>query len=200
MSRIRQMLCQFLKTLFFIWLAIDDSPLPTPHAHKLHKRHCYAPPLPPQNAPPFWCRGRLPPHCAVFALPWGENGAPPATKAVLRSLCITPCVLSLSGWFAPSMGQKVKRGALLKVYVHPLKKRNNECGPAWKTLRTLTSIKARPEAHICCALPLGKGTTLTVETRHNSCTLQDTLSMQRVIQRLLITEAYVEHHSQSTQE
>ena len=97
-------------------------------------------------------------------------------------------MLSFSGWFAPSMGQKVKRGAILKVYVHPSalhlrRKRNNECGPAWKTLRTLTSIKARPEAHICCALPPGKGTTLTVETRHNSCTLQDTLSMQGVIQR-----------------
>ena len=68
-------------------------------------------------------------------------------------------------------------GALLKVYVHPSKKCNNECGPAWKTRR------AWPEAHICCALPLGKGTTLTIETRHSSCTLQATLSMQRVIQR-----------------
>ena len=57
-------------------------------------------------------------------------------------------------------------GAFLKVYVHPSKKRNNECGPAWKTRR------ARPEAHICCALPLGKGATLTIETRLNSCTLQ----------------------------
>ncbi len=70
-------------------------------------------------------------------------------------------------------------GAILKVYVHPSKKRNNECGPAWKTRR------ARPEAHICCALPLGKGTTLTIETRHNSCTLQATLSMQGVFQRFL---------------
>ena len=68
-------------------------------------------------------------------------------------------------------------GALLKVYVHPSKKRNNECGPAWKTRR------ARPEAHICRALPLGKGTTLTIEPRRNSCTLQTTLSMQGVIQR-----------------
>ena len=68
-------------------------------------------------------------------------------------------------------------GAFLKVYVHPSKKRNNECGPAWKTRR------ARPEAPICCALPLGKGATLTIETRHNSCTLQVTLSMQGVIQR-----------------
>jgi len=69
-------------------------------------------------------------------------------------------------------------GALLKVYVHPSKKRNNECGPAWKTRR------ARPEGPICCALPLGKGTTLTVATKHNSCTLQATLSTQGVIQRL----------------
>ena len=68
-------------------------------------------------------------------------------------------------------------GALLKVYVHPSKKRNNECGPAWMTRR------ARPEAHSCCALPLGKGTTLTIETRRNSCTLQATLSMQGVFQR-----------------
>jgi len=69
-------------------------------------------------------------------------------------------------------------GAFLKVYVHPSKKRNNECGPAWKTRR------ARPEGPICCALPLGKGTTLTVATKHNSCTLQATLSTQGVIQRL----------------
>ena len=68
-------------------------------------------------------------------------------------------------------------GALLKVYVDPSKKRNNECGPAWKTRR------ARPEAHICCALPLGKGTTLPIETRHNSCTLQATLSMQGAFQQ-----------------
>ncbi len=65
----------------------------------------------------------------------------------------------------------------MKVYVHPSKKRNNECGPAWKTRR------ARPEAHICGALSLGKGTTLTIEPRRNSCTLQATLSMQGVIQR-----------------
>ena len=62
--------------------------------------------------------------------------------------------------------------------------RNNECEPAWKTRSTLACIKARPEAHICCALPPGKGTTLPVETRHNSCTLQATLSTQGVIQRL----------------
>jgi len=61
-------------------------------------------------------------------------------------------------------------GALMKVYVDPSKKGNNECGPAWKTRR------AWPEAPICCALPLGKGTTLSVETRHNSCTLQAMLS------------------------
>ncbi|MAX55720.1 MAG: hypothetical protein CL537_09470 [Alcanivoracaceae bacterium] len=92
-------------------------------------------------------------------------------------------MLSLSGWLTPSMGQKVKRGAFLKVYFHPSalhlrRKRNNECGPAWKTRR------ARPGAHICYALPLGKGATLTIETRHNSCTLQVTLSTQGVIQRL----------------
>ena len=43
--------------------------------------------------------------------------------------------------------------------------------------------RAWPEAHICCALPLGKGTTLTIKTRRNSCTLQATLSMQGVFQR-----------------
>jgi len=62
------------------------------------------------------------------------------------------------------------------MYVDPSKKVNNECGPAGKTRSTRSGIKARPEAHICCALPLGKGTTLSVETRHNSCTLQATLS------------------------
>ena len=76
-------------------------------------------------------------------------------------------------------------GALLKVspqggsrYVHPSKKRNNECGPAWKTRR------ARPEGPICCVFSLEKGTTLIVATKHNSCTLQTTLSTQGVIQRL----------------
>ena len=68
-------------------------------------------------------------------------------------------------------------GALLKVYVHPSKKRNNECGPAWKTRR------ARPEGPICCALSLGKGATLPVATKHNSCTLQATLSMQGASQQ-----------------
>ena len=43
--------------------------------------------------------------------------------------------------------------------------------------------RAWPEAHICCALPFGKGATLTIKARHNSCTLQATLSMQGVIQR-----------------
>ena len=66
----------------------------------------------------------------------------------------------------------------MKVYVHPSKKGNNECGPAWKTRR------AWPEGHICCALSLGKGATLSVATKHNSCTLQATLSTQGVIQRL----------------
>ena len=69
-------------------------------------------------------------------------------------------------------------GTILKVYVHPSRNCNDEYGPAWKTRR------ARPEAHICCALSLGKGATLTVETRLNSCTLQATLSMQGVVQRL----------------
>ena len=68
-------------------------------------------------------------------------------------------------------------GALLKVYVHPSKKRNNECGPAWKTRR------ARPEGPICCALSLGKGTTLSIATKHNSCTLQATLSTQGAFQQ-----------------
>lgn len=43
--------------------------------------------------------------------------------------------------------------------------------------------RARPEARICCALSLGKGATLTVETRHNSCTLPTTLSKQGGIQK-----------------
>ncbi|WP_369817619.1 DUF6713 family protein [Alcanivorax sp. HI0083] len=67
---------------------------------------------------------------------------------------------------------------MLKVCVHPSRHCNNECGPAWKTRR------ARPEGPICCALPLGKGATRTVATKHNSCTLQATLSAQGVIQRL----------------
>ena len=68
-------------------------------------------------------------------------------------------------------------GAILKVYVNPSKNCNNECGSAWKTRR------ARPEGHICCALSLGKGTTLPVATKHNSCALQATLSTQERGQR-----------------
>ncbi|KGD62074.1 hypothetical protein T9A_01283 [Alcanivorax jadensis T9] len=82
-------------------------------------------------------------------------------------------MLSLSGWLA--LSAKVKRGAISKVCVHP----SNECGPAWKTRR------ARPEGHIRCALSLGKGATLSVATKHNSCTLQATLNTQEALQRLL---------------
>ena len=68
-------------------------------------------------------------------------------------------------------------GAMLTVCVHPSRHCNNECGPAWKTRR------ARPEGPICCALSLGKGTTLSVATKHNSCTLLTTLSTQGAFQQ-----------------
>lgn len=73
---------------------------------------------------------------------------------------------------------------MLKVCVHPSRHCNNEYGPAWKTREHSQSIKARPEGPICCALSLGKGATLSVATKHNNCTLQATLSMQGVTQRL----------------
>ncbi|MDO3385178.1 hypothetical protein QWI17_04920, partial [Gilvimarinus sp. SDUM040013] len=67
--------------------------------------------------------------------------------------------------------------ATLTVCAHPSKSGNDEYGPAWKSRR------ARPEAHICCALPLAKGTTLSIETRRDICTLQATLSMHGVFQQ-----------------
>ncbi|MDX6849737.1 hypothetical protein SCD92_10235, partial [Gilvimarinus sp. SDUM040013] len=60
---------------------------------------------------------------------------------------------------------------------HPSKSGNDEYGPAWKSRR------ARPEAHICRTLLLGKGTTLSVETKHDICTLRTSLSMQGVFQQ-----------------
>ncbi|EAR10296.1 acetyl-CoA acetyltransferase [Reinekea sp. MED297] len=60
---------------------------------------------------------------------------------------------------------------------HPSKKDNAESGPVRVPLR------AGPETHIGCALPLGKGATLSVETKHTRCTFQISLSMQRLFQQ-----------------
>jgi hypothetical protein len=83
------------------------------------------------------------------------------------------------------------QGAILKVCVHPSKKGNAEAGPARKPHR------ARPETHICCALPLGKGTTLSVETKHITCTFQVALSMQRLFQQAACFRSYKDSSASS---